>query len=183
MRGIQAPRVFIFRLLSNNDIHGIPTRLQPAQFVGSGKIVFENNVTIGVFPSPMFFSTYAYFEARKPTAEILIGQNTWINNNFSIIAESSCIRIGQRCLIGANVEIMDSDFHAVKFEDRGTGKLVKAEPVHIGNDVFIGSNVKILKGVSIGDGSVIANGSIVSKDIPNRAIAGGNPAKVIKMIV
>jgi len=180
---IQIPRVFIFRLLSNNRVHGNPVRLQPVQFTGSGKIVFEGKVTIGYFPSPMFLSTYAYLDARKPSTEIVIGSGTWINNNFSAIAESSSIRIGRRCLIGANVEIIDSDFHAMKHEDRGAGKPIKAKPVCIGDDVFIGSNVKILKGVSIGDGSVIANGAIVSKDIPSRAIAGGNPAKVIKMIV
>jgi acetyltransferase-like isoleucine patch superfamily enzyme len=183
VRVIQSPRVFVFRLLSNNRVHGNPVRFQPVQFTGSGKIIFEDKVTIGYFPSPMFFSTYAYFDARKPSAEIMIGSDTLINNNFSAIADSSSIKIGRRCLIGTNVEIIDSDFHAIKFEDRGAGKPIKAEPVCIGNDVFIGSNVKILKGVSIGDGSVIANGAIVSNDIPSRAIAGGNPAKVIKMIV
>lgn len=180
--GVQTPRIVVYRFLSNNRIHGAPARFQPIQAVGQGKIVFEDDVKIGVFPSPFFFSTYAYIEARNPTSKIVIGENTWINNNFSAISESAGITIGQRCLIGANVEIIDSDFHGIKVSDRGTSNPEKAKPVVIGDDVFIGSNVKIMKGVVIGVGSVIANGSIVVGEIPPGVIAGGNPAKVLKVI-
>lgn len=179
----QGPRIIFYRLLSDNRIYGNVTRFQPVQAVGRGKIFFGDGVKIGVFPSPFFFSTYAYIEARQPTAEIVIGENTCVNNNFSAISESAGITIGRRCLIGANVEIVDSDFHVIKVDDRRSGQLANAESVCIGDDVFIGSNVKIMKGVSIGDGSVIANGAIVTKDIPSKAVAGGIPAIVIKMIM
>ena len=83
----------------------------------------------------------------------------------------------------SNNSIQGKPKHFQPIQAVGRGKIAEAQPVYIGDDVFIGSNVKILKGVSIGDGSVIGNGAIVSKDIPSRAIAGGNPAKVIKMII
>lgn len=51
---------------------------------------------------------------------------------------------------------------------------------HIGNDVWIGYDTLIMPGVTIGDGAVIASRSVVVNDIPPYAIAGGNPAKVIK---
>jgi acetyltransferase-like isoleucine patch superfamily enzyme len=54
------------------------------------------------------------------------------------------------------------------------------KPVHIGNHVWIGMNVMILKGVTIGDGAIIAAGSVVNRDVPERCLAGGVPAKVIK---
>lgn len=85
-------------------------------------------------------------------------------------------------MIGANVEILDSDFHGMKVEDRGVSRPEWAKPVNVGNRVFIGSNVRILKGVNIGDDSVIANGAIVARDVPSGVIAGGNPARVIKVI-
>ncbi|GAB6098076.1 hypothetical protein JCM14469_43310 [Desulfatiferula olefinivorans] len=46
--------------------------------------------------------------------------------------------------------------------------------------VWLGANVTILPGVTIGEGAVIAAGAVVTKDIPKGAVAGGNPAKVIK---
>ncbi|MEY0719389.1 CatB-related O-acetyltransferase [Providencia alcalifaciens] len=50
----------------------------------------------------------------------------------------------------------------------------------IGNDVWIGVNSIILDGVKIGNGAIIAAGSVVTKDIPDYAIVGGIPAKIIK---
>ena len=47
--------------------------------------------------------------------------------------------------------------------------------------VWIGMNVVILKGITIGRGSTISAGAIVTKSIPPYCIAGGVPAKVIKM--
>lgn len=53
-------------------------------------------------------------------------------------------------------------------------------PVIIGNDVWIGGRVIILPGVKVGDGAIIGAGAVVTKDVPDYAIVGGNPAKVIK---
>ena len=181
-RVLQWHRVVLYRLLSSNSIEGSLRRHQPVQCVGKGKIKVGADVSIGVFPSPLFFSTYAYLEARSSSATICIGSGTWINNNFSAIADHTSITIGSRCRIGANVEIADSDFHGIKVEERGLSRPEWARPVCIGDDAFIGSNVKIMKGVTIGAGSTIANGSIVCKDIPAGVVAGGNPARVIRTI-
>ncbi|UWY28597.1 CatB-related O-acetyltransferase [Flavobacterium sp. TR2] len=50
----------------------------------------------------------------------------------------------------------------------------------VGNDVWIGMNVTILPGVKIGNGVTILAGAVVSEDIPDYAIVGGVPAKVIQ---
>lgn len=50
----------------------------------------------------------------------------------------------------------------------------------IGNDVWLGFDVLVMPGVRIGDGAIIAARSVVTGDIPAYAIAGGNPARVIK---
>ena len=76
---------------------------------------------------------------------------------------------------------MDSDGHFLKSDMRNTLNPPSMQ-VHIKQNVFLGDNVTVLKGVTIGENSVIGNGSIVTKDIPENTIAGGIPAKVIKML-
>ena len=172
-------RTLFYRAASTNTYTGKPALRQPLQCAGRGTIAFSENVAIGVFPSPHYLSTYAYLEARDESARIEIGSGTWINNGFCAIAEFSSITIGKNCLIGACVEVLDSDFHGLSIEERGMSKSEWARPVTISDAVFIGSNVKIMKGVTIGYGSVIANGSVVVNDIPELTVAGGVPAKRI----
>jgi acetyltransferase-like isoleucine patch superfamily enzyme len=181
-RLVQWPRILFCKALTSARIQGKPTLNQPMQGVGLGVIEFSGNVNIGVFPSPLFFSTYAYIEARNSSARISIGEGTWINNGFSAIAEHTSITIGRRVLIGTNVEIIDSDFHGIRVDDRNKSRAEWAKPVIVEDDVFLGSNVKVLKGVTIGRGTVIANSSVVVKDIPPGVIAGGNPARVLTKI-
>ncbi|QKJ29716.1 CatB-related O-acetyltransferase [Mucilaginibacter mali] len=50
----------------------------------------------------------------------------------------------------------------------------------IGNDVWLGYQSLIMPGIKIGHGAVIASKSVVTKDVPDYAIVGGNPAKVIR---
>jgi acetyltransferase-like isoleucine patch superfamily enzyme len=90
--------------------------------------------------------------------------------------------IGERCLIGADVMIVDTDFHPMAPIGRrfcSDWKQIRCQPVLIGDDVFIGARSIILKGVHIGDGSVIGAGSVVAHSIRSRVVAVGNPARVI----
>ncbi len=50
----------------------------------------------------------------------------------------------------------------------------------IKNDVWIGARVFLRDGVTIGNGAVVAAGSVVIKDVPDYAIVGGAPARIIK---
>lgn len=119
----------------------------------------------------------------RPDAEIVIGADTGISGG-SFCAASS-IRIGHSCLLGANITIADTDFHAIAPVNRRYNQRpeeIGVAPVVIGNNVFIGTNSTILKGVHIGDNSVIGAGSIVTTSLPENVIAAGVPAKVIQTI-
>jgi maltose O-acetyltransferase len=174
----QCLRVFFYSAISTGHSTGSAQKIQPVLVLGRGVVKFEENVTLGFFPSAFFLNGYIHLEARNEASSI----TSYVNNNFVAVAEHTAIRIGKRCLVGTNVEIIDSDFHGIKVLDRLVSCPQDSRPVNIGDDVFIGSNVKILKGVSIGHGSVIANGSIVVGLIPSNVIAGGNPAKVLRVI-
>ena len=109
---------------------------------------------------------------------IEIGANTGMSNTGIFAFER--VRIGEDVYIGAGCNIYDSNFHSVYHEDRKNGDTgVKTAPVVIGNRVFIGAHSLILKGVTVGNNSVIAAGSVVVKNIPEKEIWGGNPAKFL----
>lgn len=61
-----------------------------------------------------------------------------------------------------------------------TFEVNEEQPIIIKNDVWIGTNTLILPGVKIGNGAIIAGGAVVTKDVPDYAVVGGVPAKVIK---
>jgi len=51
----------------------------------------------------------------------------------------------------------------------------------VGNDVWLGYRTLVMPGVTVGDGAVVAAASVITSDIPPYAIAGGNPARVLRM--
>ena len=115
----------------------------------------------------------------RPGARITVGSNSGLSG--TVICAAAAVDIGEECLIGADVQIVDTDFHAIEPQGRRFSHPagIEASPVRIGRNVFVGTGSKILKGVSIGDDSVIGAGSIVTRDIPPGVIAAGNPARVI----
>lgn len=50
----------------------------------------------------------------------------------------------------------------------------------VGNDVWFGGNVTVMPGVRIGHGAIISTGAVVTKDVPDYAVVGGNPATHVK---
>jgi acetyltransferase-like isoleucine patch superfamily enzyme len=63
---------------------------------------------------------------------------------------------------------------------RPVERFYSGEIAKIGNDVWIGRGATILSGVEVGHGSIIGAGAVVTKNVPNYAIVGGVPAKIIR---
>lgn len=147
---------------------------------GLGTLKVGAGVTLGYRYSACLGNGEILVQARNPDSEINIGTGTTLNNN-SVVCATRSIHIGERCLIGDGVVIVDSDFHDTNPAMRRSSP-GPSEPVRIGNNVWIGSRAMVLKGVSIGENSVIGAKSLVTHDIPPNCIAAGIPAKVIKTI-
>jgi acetyltransferase-like isoleucine patch superfamily enzyme len=99
--------------------------------------------------------------------------------------------IGAYCAIAGRLVVRSSNHNTgflnmnVAMQHRVVRSAVKVagvseKPVNIGHGVWIGDSVIILPNVSVGNGAVIGAGSVVTKDIPDYAIAVGNPCRVIK---
>ena len=147
-----------------------------------GKILIGHSFSlVGLsFFNPLCKNSVSVLRTEK-NAILKIGDSAGVSS--SVIWSFRKIIIGNRVNIGADCIIMDSDAHALKAEDRLSGKDIQERiesPIHIGDNVFIGTRCIILKGVSIVDNSVIGAGSVVTKSIPANCIAAGNPCKVIK---
>lgn len=111
-------------------------------------------------------------------AEIVLGPHVGISGCVIVAARSICI--GEGTFIGADAMIFDNDFHAPEGDFRwGPPTPENPRPVRIGRGVFIGTRALVLKGVTIGDRAVVGAGAVVTKDVPARARAVGNPARLL----
>lgn len=80
---------------------------------------------------------------------------------------------------GTKIIARGHDYHLFNADRQ---QKVTEKPIHIKEGVWVGGGSIILGGVTIGKHSVVASGSVVTKDVPDYAIVGGNPAKLIKYI-
>ncbi len=117
----------------------------------------------------------------RPGALIEIGADTGISG--AAICAASKVSVGKQCLFGANVVISDTDFHALKAENRRYNNRpedIAVAAVRIGDNVFLGTGVVVLKGVEIGENSVVGAGTIVTRDVPANSTVAGNPMRIIR---
>jgi maltose O-acetyltransferase len=106
-------------------------------------------------------------------SNISIGSDTIVGDHVFLDGRAP-ITIGNHVDIASSVLIYNSE-HDINKDDFSA----REEPVEIGDYVFIGPRAIILPGVKIGKGAIVGAGAVVTKDIPDFAIAGGVPAKII----
>ncbi|MBD1929115.1 CatB-related O-acetyltransferase [Trichocoleus sp. FACHB-90] len=147
-----------------------------------------------------------YYEYLSPSSEwlapkiedsrITVGDHTYASSRikFALWNPEEKIQIGKFCSFAKDVIIFGGGEHFIsrattyplqwflsetKSYDRNLDGTTKGTTV-IENDVWIGYEATIMSGVKIGNGAVIGAKAVVAKDIPDYAIAIGNPAKVIR---
>jgi virginiamycin A acetyltransferase len=127
----------------------------------------------------------------EASGKIKIGNYNTLNGpNLVLNSKINFIEIGNFCSIARDVLIQEYNhpidkistyyLHKNIFKKNHIAEIESKGDIIIRNDVWIGSKAIILSGVSIGNGAIIAGGSVVTKDVPDYAIVGGNPARVIK---
>jgi maltose O-acetyltransferase len=113
----------------------------------------------------------------KNPQNIIIGNNCSFNDDVYLNGWSF-INIGNNVALSAGCKIISTSLDSNKlinsiYEHIGKG-------INIGNNVQIGAGAIVLDGVNIGNNVIIGAGAVVTKDIPNKVVATGIPAKIIK---
>jgi len=90
------------------------------------------------------------------------------------------IEIGNYFHTGQNLTIISANHRYEGAEAIPYDKVRVHKPVIINDFVWLGDSVLIIPGINIGKGAIVAAGSVVTKDVPDYAIVGGCPAKIIK---
>lgn len=124
-----------------------------------------------IFVEQPFHCDYGY--------NIEVGNNFYSNYNLTILDVGKVV-IGENVMIAPNVSIYTAG-HPIHPDSRNSG-YEYGIGITIGDNVWIGGSTVINPGVHIGTNVVIGSGSVVTKDIPDNALAAGNPCKVIRYI-
>jgi maltose O-acetyltransferase len=123
-----------------------------------------------VWMQPPFYCDYG--------RNIFLGRRVFFNFNC-VVLDVCQVRIGDFTLFGPAVQIYTAThpFDPALRRAQEFGK-----PIEIGSDVWVGGAAVICPGVRIGSMSVIGAGSVVTRDVPERVFAAGNPCRVIRQL-
>jgi len=139
-----------------------------------GVVIHNNTVFSGVdFLGKAVIEPYCRVSGDP---KVVAGDNFYMNAGCHIQGN---IVFGRDVMIGPKTIIWGRDHGLALGTPMKEQRHVK-EDIVIGDDVWIGASVTILKGVTVGNGAVIGAGSLVIENIPEYAIAVGNPARVVK---
>lgn len=78
-----------------------------------------------------------------------------------------------------SIGVEEPDFDKISTSSYINGKTSLNRTI-IKNDVWLGVDTLVKNGVTIGNGAIVGSNSYVREDVPDFAVVGGNPAKIIK---
>ena len=130
--------------------------------------VNDTRITVGEYT---YFDLQITFGLWQPEDKVVIGRFCSLAKGITIFGGGEHI-ISRATTFPFVLMFAETPQRLVDGQNKGT--------TIIGNDVWIGFGVTIMSGVKIGNGAVIGAKAVVAKDIPDYAIAVGNPAKVIR---
>jgi acetyltransferase-like isoleucine patch superfamily enzyme len=133
-----------------------------------GKVVLGNNVVVR---SGCVLS--ADGGVVRLGAETYIGYQCVLLGGTNGLAVGARVMFGPQCLVVANNHGLRSDVDFGKQSPTSAG-------ITIADNVWIGGHATIVDGVTIGSGSVVAAGAVVTRDVADRTLVAGVPARVVR---
>ena len=111
---------------------------------------------------------------------VSIGAKTVLGQECTISAYQH-VSIGRECVIADRVMLIDFDHGMVEVDRPIRLQGIYKRDVRVGHNVWIGYGACILRGVTVGDNAIIGTNAVVTKEVPANAVAGGVPARVLRM--
>ncbi len=117
---------------------------------------------------------------RAHEGEVRIGAKTVLGQECTISAFQH-VSIGRECIVADRAMFIDFDHGVVDVEAPIRQQGIYKRDVRIANNVWIGYGACLLRGVTVGDNCVVGTNAVVTKDVPDDAVVGGIPARVLRM--
>jgi acetyltransferase-like isoleucine patch superfamily enzyme len=119
-------------------------------------------------------------KVRAHEGEVLIGAKSVLGQECTISAFQH-VSIGRECIIADRVMLIDFDHGVVETDRPVREQGIYKRDVRVGNNVWMGYGACVLRGTTIGDNAIVGTSTVVTRDIPENAVVGGVPARVLRM--
>ena len=116
---------------------------------------------------------------NNAVGDVIVGDHSRVGIHCTVIGP---VCIGSHVNLAQGITVTALNHHFSDTQRRIDEQGVTTRPVIISDDVWIGANAVVLPGVTIGRHAVVAAGAVVTKDVPDYAVVGGVPAKIIKIL-
>jgi acetyltransferase-like isoleucine patch superfamily enzyme len=117
---------------------------------------------------------------RVHEGEVRIGAKSVVGQECTVSAYQH-VSIGRECIVADRVMLIDFDHGVVEVERPIRLQGIYKRDVRVGNNVWLGYGACILRGVTVGDNSIVGTSAVVTREVPDNAVVGGVPARIIRM--
>ncbi|MFE0758665.1 acyltransferase [Inquilinus sp. NPDC058860] len=147
----------------------LPLTLGEACYLSPQAYIFPDSLTLG--------DRCLVAAGVRLHGQLTAGDRCSFNLHCSVIGQ---VRMGSWVRIAAGAMIAGFDHVSDDPETPIAQQGVSSKGIEIGDDVWIGANAVVTDGVRIGSHCIVAAGAVVTRDVPDYALVGGNPARVIR---
>lgn len=147
----------------------LPLRIGEACFLSPKAHIFPDSLTLG--------DRCIIAAGVRVHGQLTAGDHCSFNLNASVIGH---VRMGSWVRVAAGAVLAGFDHIADDPETPIAQQGVSYKGIEIGDDVWIGANAVVTDGVRIGSHCIVAAGAVVTRDVPDYALVGGNPARLIR---
>jgi acetyltransferase-like isoleucine patch superfamily enzyme len=117
---------------------------------------------------------------RAHEGVVEIGAKTVLGQECTI-SSFQHVSIGRECIVADRVMLIDFDHGVVETERPVRHQGIYKRDVRVGHNVWVGYGACFLRGATVGDNAIVGTLSVVTRDVPENAVVGGVPARVLRM--